>query len=153
MMYVGPQELTTKYFSSNYIPPRFESPKIKKLLLKGWFKNDVFEKILDDTHSSVLFRYVKDDATRTRGPAVDEVVYDECSSANTFIQVDKSGLHRKILDMRIGDEILSYDEYGIIRTDRVKAIAAKGKRPCWKITLSNGAFLECTSNERILTNR
>ena len=34
MMYVGPQELTTKYFSSNYIPPRFESPKIKKLLLK-----------------------------------------------------------------------------------------------------------------------
>lgn len=77
MMYVGPQELTTKYFSSNYIPPRFESPKIKNLLLKGWFKNDVFEKILDDTHSSVLFRYVSDDATRTRGPAIDCVVYDE----------------------------------------------------------------------------
>jgi hypothetical protein len=77
MMYVGPQELTTKYFSSNYLPPRFESPKIKELLVKGWFKNDVFEKILDDTHSSVLFRYVKDDATRTRGPAVDCVVYDE----------------------------------------------------------------------------
>ena len=34
MMYVGPQELTTKYFSSNYIPPRFESPKIKNLLRK-----------------------------------------------------------------------------------------------------------------------
>ena len=77
MMYVGPQELTTKYFSSNYLPPRFESPKIKELLVKGWFKNDVFEKILDDTHSSVLFRYVKDDATRTRGPAIDCVVYDE----------------------------------------------------------------------------
>ena len=77
MMYVGPQELTTKYFSSNYIPPRFDSPKIKNILLKGWFKNDVFEKILDDTHSSVLFRYVSDDATRTRGPAVDCLVYDE----------------------------------------------------------------------------
>jgi hypothetical protein len=77
MMYVGPQELTTKYFSSNYIPPRFESPKIKNLLVRGWFKNDVFEKILDDTRSSVLFRYVKDDATRTRGPAIDCVVYDE----------------------------------------------------------------------------
>jgi hypothetical protein len=77
MMYVGPQELTTKYFSSNYIPPRFDSPKVKNLLLKGWFKNDVFEKILDDTHSSVLFRYCSDDATRTRGPAIDCVVYDE----------------------------------------------------------------------------
>lgn len=77
MMYVGPQEATTKYFSSNYVPPRFESPKIKRLLVKGWFKNDVFEKILDDTRSSVLFKYVSDDATRTRGPAIDCVVYDE----------------------------------------------------------------------------
>lgn len=77
MLYVGPQESTTKYFSGNYIPPRFESPKIKQLLVKGWFKNDIFEKILDDTHSSILFRYVKDDASRVRGPAIDCVVYDE----------------------------------------------------------------------------
>ena len=77
MMYVGPQELAVKYFSNNYLPPRFDSPKIKKLLQKGWFKNDVFEKILDDTHSSVIFRYVKDDATRTRGPAIDHLVFDE----------------------------------------------------------------------------
>jgi hypothetical protein len=77
MLYVGPQELTVKYFSSNYLPPRFESPRIKKLLVKGWDKNDVFEKIMGDTRSSVLFRYVKDDATRARGPAVDCIVYDE----------------------------------------------------------------------------
>jgi len=77
MMYVGPQELTVKYFSSNYLPPRFESPRVKRLLVQGWEKNDVFEKILGDTRSSVLFRYVKDDATRTRGPAIDCVVYDE----------------------------------------------------------------------------
>jgi hypothetical protein len=53
------------------------SPKIKKMLVKGWDKNDVFEKIMGDTRSSILFRYVKDDATRVRGPAVDCIVYDE----------------------------------------------------------------------------
>ena len=95
MMYVGPQELTTKYFSSNYLPPRFESPKIKELLLKGWFKNDVFEKILDDTHSSVLFRYCSDDATRTRGPAIDCVVYDEVQD----IQYDQLSIIQETMAM------------------------------------------------------
>ena len=95
MMYVGPQEMTTKYFSSNYLPPRFESPKIKDLLYKGWFKNDVFEKILDDTHSSVLFRYCSDDATRTRGPAVDCVVYDEVQD----IQYDQLSIIQEVMAM------------------------------------------------------
>jgi hypothetical protein len=95
MMYVGPQELTTKYFSSNYLPPRFDSPKIKELLLKGWFKNDVFEKILDDTHSSVLFRYCSDDATRTRGPAIDCVVYDEIQD----IQYDQISIIQETMAM------------------------------------------------------
>lgn len=95
MMYVGPQELTTKYFSSNYLPPRFESPKIKDILLKGWFKNDVFEKILDDTHSSVLFRYCSDDATRTRGPAIDCVVYDEVQD----IQYDQLSIIQETMAM------------------------------------------------------
>jgi len=95
MMYVGPQELTTKYFSSNYIPPRFDSPKVKELLIKGWFKNDVFEKILDDTHSSVLFRYCSDDATRTRGPAIDCVVYDEVQD----IQYDQLSIIQETMAM------------------------------------------------------
>jgi len=95
IMYVGPQEMTTKYFSSNYIPPRFEGPKIKSLLVKGWFKNDVFEKILDDTHSSVLFRYVSDDATRTRGPACDAVTYDEIQD----IQYDQIPIIQEVMAM------------------------------------------------------
>jgi hypothetical protein len=77
MMYVGPQELTVKYFSSNYVAPRFSSERVKRLLVKDWDKDDVFEKILGDTGSSCLFRFCKDDATRIRGPAVDHMVYDE----------------------------------------------------------------------------
>lgn len=156
MMYVGPQEMTTKYFSSNYLPPRFESPKIKNLLLKGWFKNDVFEKILDDTHSSVLFRYVSDDATRTRGPAVDCLVYDECVSKNTFTLTKLSTgevVQRRILDMHIGDVIVAYDSNRNIKYDKIKSIKSRGDRHCWKITLSDGSLLECTAGSRILTNK
>lgn len=77
MLYVAPQETTTKYFSSNYVSPRFESPNLKQIFVKGWEKNDVYEKIFADTHSAVLFRYAKEDATRCRGPATDHNMHDE----------------------------------------------------------------------------
>jgi hypothetical protein len=77
MLYVAPQEASTKYFSSNYVAPRFESPELKKIFIKGWEKNDVYEKIFADTHSAVLFKYAKEDATRCRGPATDHNIHDE----------------------------------------------------------------------------
>jgi hypothetical protein len=77
MLYVAPQEATTKYFSSNYVSPRFDSPKLKNIFIKGWEKNDVYEKIFADTHSAVLFKYAKEDATRCRGPATDQNCLDE----------------------------------------------------------------------------
>lgn len=77
MLYVAPQEATTKYFSSNYVTPRFESPELKKIFVKGWRKNDVYEKIFADTESAILFKYAKEDATRCRGPATDHNAHDE----------------------------------------------------------------------------
>lgn len=76
MLYVAPQELSTKYFSNNYLNVRFESPPLKRIL-NGFIKNDVFEKILGDTNSSVILRYCKDDASRIRGPATDQNIHDE----------------------------------------------------------------------------
>lgn len=77
MLYVAPQEAIAKYFSSNYVAPRFESPLLKKIFVEGWNKNDVYEKIFQDTNSAVLFKYANVDATRCRGPATDQNFYDE----------------------------------------------------------------------------
>ena len=77
MMYLGPLEATAKYFSSNYVSARFDSPKIKKLTSGKFEKNDIFEKILATTKSSCLFKYASDDASRLRGPALDHVFADE----------------------------------------------------------------------------
>ena len=85
MLYVAPQEASTKYFSSNYVAPRFDSPEMKKIFIKGWEKNDVYEKIFADTNSSVLFKYAKEDATRCRGPATDQNIHDEVQDMNVDI--------------------------------------------------------------------
>lgn len=77
MLYVAPQETSTKYFSSNYVAPRFDSPELKRIFVEGWDKNDVYEKIFGDTNSSILFKYARDDATRCRGPATDHNIHDE----------------------------------------------------------------------------
>lgn len=76
MLYVAPQETSTKYFSNNYLNVRFESPPLKQVL-RGFSRNDVFEKILEDTNSSVILRYCKEDASRIRGPATDQNIHDE----------------------------------------------------------------------------
>lgn len=76
MLYIAPQELSTKYFSTNYLNVRFESPPLKRIM-QGFSRNDVFEKILKDTHSSVILRYCREDASRIRGGSVDEITLDE----------------------------------------------------------------------------
>lgn len=76
MLYVAPQETSTKYFSNNYLNVRFESPALKRIL-NGFVRNDVFEKTLADTNSSIILRYCKDDASRIRGPATDQNIHDE----------------------------------------------------------------------------
>ncbi|NBQ67398.1 MAG: hypothetical protein EBU46_00660 [Nitrosomonadaceae bacterium] len=76
MLYIGPNEQFTKYFSSNYLAARFDSPKLKSII-RGLSKNDVFEKTLKDTNSNVILKYASDDATRIRGPATDHNIHDE----------------------------------------------------------------------------
>ena len=148
MLYISPLEEITKGFSTKYLSPRLDSPALKKIGC-SWRKDDVGFKILDETSSSILLRYAKDDASRIRGPAVDNVLVDECMSGNTNILGEQV---KKLLDLRPGDIIVSYDDQQNIKPDRIKNIRAKGKRPTWRITLTDGSFLECTSNEKILTN-
>lgn len=81
MLYVAPQELSTKYFSTNYLNVRFDSNPLKRIL-NGFVKNDVFEKELDITHSNVLLRYCKEDGSRIRGPATDHNIHDEVQDIN-----------------------------------------------------------------------
>lgn len=76
MLYVAPQELSTKLFSTDYLNPRFESPAIKQFVSK-LKPNDVFQKKLPATNSSIILRFCNVDATRMRGPSTCENIFDE----------------------------------------------------------------------------
>ena len=150
MLYIAPQELSTKYFSNNYLNIRFDSPPLKRII-QGFSRNDVFEKILQDTNSSVILRYCKEDASRIRGPAVDQLYYDECVSASTSVICEEG--ERKLLDLRVGDKLICFDDQRQPQQDTIKAIKSRGKRPTWRLLTKDGHSIECTSREKILTNR
>ena len=76
LLYVAPQELSTKGFSGQYLSARFQSIPLRKII-KKLGRNDVYEKVLNETESSVILRYASEDATRIRGPAVDQTLFDE----------------------------------------------------------------------------
>lgn len=83
-LYVAPQESSTKYFSGSYLSVRMDSPPLKRIT-HGFLKNDVFEKVVNGSHSTTLLRYASDDATRVRGPATDHNYYDEIQDMSSDI--------------------------------------------------------------------
>ena len=76
MMYVSPDEESTKRFSHNYLSARFTSPPLMKIMGK-LERNDVFFKQVNETKSNIILTYASDDANRTRGPACDHLCLDE----------------------------------------------------------------------------
>lgn len=100
--------------------------------------------------SKIELAYVLTTAGNVRGKSADDMVYDECIFSNAIlIGIEKSDI---LVAFNPGDYILAFDKHDEPKFDRIKRIIAKGKRPTWRITLSNGNYLECTSNERLRTN-
>ena len=83
-LYVAPQESSTKYFSGSYLSARLNSPNLRRVT-SGFIKNDVFEKVVAGSNSTILLRYASDDATRVRGPATDHNFYDEVQDMHSDI--------------------------------------------------------------------
>jgi hypothetical protein len=77
MMYVAPNEQSTKRFSHDYLSARFASPPLSKILGK-LSKNDVYVKEIAESKSNIILTYASEDASRTRGPATDQNIFDEC---------------------------------------------------------------------------
>lgn len=76
MLYLAPQEATTKLFSNSYLDIRLESAPFKRIS-GGLETDEVYQKIMRSTKSTILLKYASDDATRCRGPATDLNVHDE----------------------------------------------------------------------------
>jgi hypothetical protein len=97
------------------------------------------------------FSYAFLDCERIRGISADLLRLDECLHKDIDI-LTPTGYH-KLHDCKPGDQIMGFDTEDKIRTDRIIDIVPKGRRPVWKVTLENGAIIECTDNEKLRTEQ
>jgi hypothetical protein len=84
MMYVSPDEASSKKFSHDYLKVRLESPPLKRIISK-LSRDDVLMKEVDDSKSSIMLTYANEDPDRTRGPSMHSVTYDETQGMNLDI--------------------------------------------------------------------
>lgn len=79
-------------------------------------------------------------------------VSEKCLSPDTLIQLKNNGIKKisEVVDNKIDDEILSYDESGEKTYKKIVAYANNGECSEWvKITLDDGTEIICTPNHRI----
>lgn len=85
-----------------------------------------------------------------RGPHPQKLRLDECLTGDTIIKTIKGP--KKIKDISEGDIIFGWNGIKIIH-DMVQYKCCVGKRQTYKIYFSNGNFINCTSNHKILTTK
>lgn len=100
--------------------------------------------------SKIELVYAHTSATNVRGKSTDLYIGDECLLGSMLIGVP--GGSDILVDLKPGAAIVAFDEHNNLKQDRVVRIINRGHRPAWRVTLSDGNFLECTSNERLHTN-
>jgi len=149
------------------IQPRFEQikrfstlytgPMINNSLMRGWLVDN-------NRESSIMQRAIGGGGTlhyayafltpdATRGFAVQELDIDESVVAETLVTIKNKGLV-KIIDIKAGDTIDSFDSYGNVISSVVEKDASyHGNRHVFKLTLNNGSNITGTSESFVKTDK
>lgn len=136
-LYVSPSHTQTRQFSSEKLRPAIErSPLIKRYFQDSFVSTQVFEKGF--TNGSFIFLR---SAFRTA---------DRCLPGYVAVTT-ADGQQVKIADLEVGQEVLSYDG----KKPTIQKVIGKecnGVKPIYKVTLTNGMSVDCTSNHRFQTD-
>lgn len=140
-------------FSQNYVRPFIITSGIKSHLIGDLGSDSVLQRAIGQ-NSSLFYSYSSGDPNRVRGIPADECNFDECCAPNTKVMLAAGGT-REVAELLPGDEIVSFAPSTDMElsTSIVQRVLSKGARPCWRVTLENDSYLECTDNERIYTTQ
>ena len=137
-------------FSHNYVRPFLTEGPLANTFLASNDSDSVLQRTLRNK-STLFFSYSSGDPSRVRGIAASETIVDECLCAGTLIDTPHSG-SILVSNLKSGDVISAFDpSSGSVVTDKVIQVVAKGTRPVWRLRLIDGAFLDCTDNEKLWT--
>lgn len=151
MLYISPMSIYTQRLHSMFMQPMIQGKLLPWQVMDRDCVSNVGEKSFIGGS-----RYVGiacfNNAGNSLGLSSDWAIFDECTLGNTLLS--KSEKSSDILvDFVPGDAIFSFDESTKrIERDTVKSVVHKGKRHAWRLTLGNGLHIECTGNERIMSD-
>ena len=134
--------------SQNYVRPFLVTSPIKRSLIGPDGSDSVLQRGIGDfDHNSNLFySYSHGDPSRVRGIAA-----SECLAEDTLVSM-ADGTQKPIQKLTPGDVVLSFSPGGIT-SDTVVRLVPKGIRPIWRLTFSDGGYLDATDNELINTSQ
>lgn len=91
----------------------------------------------------------------TLAGVVRSVTFDECVRWDTEVALwpPERGQTARVCDLAPGATVVAFTPQGDIAPDNVLAVVPKGRRAVWRLTLADGRTLDCTSNERLWTDR
>lgn len=150
IMYVAPLALYVNRMHHQYMGIMQTSCKLPWKIQDGKCVNNVTEKsFLSGSHYYGASCFNSPRAVL--GATCDALYYDECSRGCTLISGEHSA--EMLVDKKPGDRILAFDTNLSVTYDRIKSLTHKGKRHVWRLLLQNGTHLDCTGNERIMSDR
>lgn len=143
----GSLEQSTKAVS--YTSDLWELPTIKNLRSKLLVNNQVAGRGFKTTHGG-RFQALAASSKSVRGPHPQKLRLDECLVGDTLIKTIDGD--KKIKDITNKDIIFGWNGCKITY-DIVRCLCYAGKKQTYKVYFSNGNFINCTDNHKILTTK
>jgi len=151
VMYVAPLSIYTQRLHSMFMAPMTQGKLLPWPVVNNTCTANVNEKSYVSGSRFVGISCFNN-VSNSLGVTTDEVYLDECNLGSTAL-FDGINLDT-LVDKKPGDRIVGFNESTLkLEYDTIKSIKHKGKRHVWRIILSNGDHLDCTGNERIMSDR
>jgi DNA polymerase III alpha subunit/intein/homing endonuclease len=116
--------------------------------------SDEIDKLLEDNNGYLIFqedtiKFLTDICDFT-GSSADTT--RRCVEENSLILMS-NGNYKKIKDIKLGDDVQSFNKFNISEYKKVLNVFNNGKKEVFKISTQHDYLIETTSNHKVLTQR
>jgi hypothetical protein len=153
-LFVTPLFEQIRRLSTQYVGPFINNSPVKSLWINTESRNNVLSREFANG-SRMTFSHAFLDVERIRGVAADVVAIDECFTSVHLVTIYENGRiqTRKIVDLKPGDFVASFNENGELLTSVVNKLSYHGRRGCFRITTQGGKYVEATSESWMATDQ
>jgi hypothetical protein len=149
-LFLTPLYEQIRRFSTNYFRPFIEQSPLKHTWMDTSTENSVLQRTFKN-FSKCYFSFALTSADRLRGLSISALYADESYRGDTTWVKTRSG-PKLLKDVEAGEEVVSFLDNGQLVWRRVHKKSYHGYRRCYRLTTSNGDFLDATSETYVATD-